>query len=98
MKDLLKFSTSRIYNLRNEVVGAGFLVSKTHLITCAHVINDALGLPKGSVGKPTETETVSLDFPFAKIGRITARVVRWRAPGSGPKSAGNDEEDVAVLL
>ena len=97
MKDLLKFSTGRIYNLQNEVVGAGFLVSKSHLITCAHVVNDAIGLPKGSVAKPTET--ISLDFPFvAKVGRITAKVVRWRAPNFGPKSAENDEEDVAVLL
>ncbi|MCI5114844.1 MAG: hypothetical protein D3912_08460, partial [Candidatus Electrothrix sp. AX1] len=30
-------------------VGAGFLVTPTHVVTCAHVVNDALGYPQGSL-------------------------------------------------
>jgi len=46
----LEFSVVRIYKQRQnkddkiEIVGAGFLISSEYLITCAHVVNESLGL------------------------------------------------------
>ncbi len=34
---------ARIYNSEKEVQGTGFLVSSNYLLTCAHVVIDALG-------------------------------------------------------
>ncbi|GAK49823.1 peptidase S1 and S6, chymotrypsin/Hap [Candidatus Moduliflexus flocculans] len=35
-------------------VGAGFLVSPRYLLTCAHVVEAALGLPKYAPDAPTQ--------------------------------------------
>ncbi len=43
-------------------VGAGFLVTPNHVITCAHVVNDALGQPQNSLDQPDAE--VLLDFPL----------------------------------
>jgi len=42
-------------------VGAGFLVSPRHLLTCAHVITDALRIPENTPEPPSEM--IFLDFP-----------------------------------
>ena len=47
-----------------EMVGMGVLLSYSHIITCAHVINDALGRPPRTPEKPTPDTSVSISFPF----------------------------------
>lgn len=42
--------------------GAGFFFSEKYLITCAHVINDALGRDSDEISQPTEVE-VGFKFP-----------------------------------
>jgi archaellum biogenesis ATPase FlaH len=74
----------------HQIIGAGILVGDSHVITCAHVVNHALGKPKESQARPEEE--VRLDFPFLGHEVKTARVVNWRPiqqDGSG---------DIAVLL
>ena len=40
----LKPCIVRIWRSTGEVVGAGFLVGEKHILTCAHVVAEALGL------------------------------------------------------
>ncbi|MFD7659473.1 hypothetical protein ACFV4N_36310, partial [Actinosynnema sp. NPDC059797] len=57
-------------------VGAGLLFRAGQVITCAHVVNSALGRAPGAVDRPDGP--VPVDFPFsARPRRLSARVVRW---------------------
>jgi Trypsin-like serine proteases, typically periplasmic, contain C-terminal PDZ domain len=76
----------RIYATDEKtIVGSGFLVGRREVLTCAHVVTRALGLPDDTPEPPPGR--VSLDFPFRAPGqRLAARVVRWHPQG-----------DIAVL-
>jgi WD40 repeat protein/3',5'-cyclic AMP phosphodiesterase CpdA len=68
-------------------VGAGFLVDDGHVLTCAHVVADALG-PAAPAGQ------VVLDFPeWSQLGRLSATV---EAGGWFPVQA-DESGDLAVL-
>lgn len=58
----LENSLVRIYDTREQIVGAGFLVGRRHILTCWHVVEHARG----------ENDTITLDFPFLHSGRLTA--------------------------
>ena len=86
-----KASIIRIYDNYGEVVGAGFLVSKKYVLTCAHVITEALGICEDTSEAPTTP--ISLDFPLVAPGKIlTACVVFWK-----PVSSTDLVEDIAGL-
>ncbi len=88
---VFKASIIRIYNDYGEVVGAGFLVSDKYMLTCAHVITEALGLPDNILEAPTTP--ISFDFPLVAPGEIlTACVVFWK-----PISSTELVEDIAGL-
>ncbi len=72
-------------------VGAGFLVTPQHVITCAHVVHDALGRKQ-----PDLHLEVSLDFPLlAGHSLAQAKVLHWFPVR---EEAGIGElEDIAVL-
>ncbi len=75
-------------------VGLGALVTGRHIVTCAHVVNAALGLDARAQGQPTGT--VALDFPLAGPGgspALRATVERWLPP---PRE-GVTGDDVAGL-
>lgn len=65
--------------------GLGLLVADREIVTCAHVVNLALGLSNEHGARPSVP--VQLDFPFvAPARRHTAEIVAWRPPevdGSG---------------
>ncbi|NES25407.1 MAG: S1 family peptidase, partial [Symploca sp. SIO3E6] len=87
----LESSVVRIYSKSGKVVGAGFLVSPQHILTCAHVVDDALGISRNTVEMPTAA--ISLDFPRVAPGSILqARVVFWQ-----PVNPNELEEDLAGL-
>ena len=95
MSTVLESSVVRIYNSNSgKVVGAGFLVSHNHIVTCAHVVCDALSIRRTTVEMPTgEVGEVSFDFPLLAAGQmLKARVVFWR-----PVNADELEEDIAAL-
>lgn len=78
----------------DEVAGAGFLVAADVVCTCAHVVADALGLPRDTVTAPSEA--VQVEFPLVRdaeggIPARRARVVSWQPP------AEDDSGDVALL-
>lgn len=87
----LESSVVRIYSNKGIIIGAGFLVSQKHIVTCAHVVAPALGI------KPDTSEIprgeVYLDFPrISPREKLTARVVFWR-----PVNQLEFEEDIAGL-
>jgi len=86
----LEASIVRIFATEGGVVGTGFLVGETTVLTCAHVITTALGITHDA---PTAPEmSISLDFPLIATGyKLTAQVIFWQsvqADGGG---------DIAVL-
>ena len=59
-----------------RAVGSGFLVSNNIVVTCAHVIDDALNRPRGTEIPPSLA--VFLDLPLRPICSILqAKVVKW---------------------
>jgi AAA-like domain/Trypsin-like peptidase domain len=70
----LELSVVRFWSHNSKVIGAGFLVSQKHILTCAHVI--ALGIARNTVEMPDAK--VNLDFPLLAAKHfLTARVVLW---------------------
>ncbi len=76
MPESIDTSLVRIHTKAGGVAGAGFLVSERHILTCAHVIAQALGLADDTPDPPSSM--VSLDFPqLALHTLLSARVVSW---------------------
>ena len=85
MTTQLESSIVRIRAANGRTIGAGFLVTEKQVLTCAHVVAQALGLSEDAHEMPQAE--VRLDFPLvAPEQRLTARVVCWqpaRPDGSG---------------
>lgn len=87
----LELSVVRIYSNSGKVVGAGFLVSPKYILTCAHVVADALGIARNTVEMPNAE--VRLDFPLVAAQQFyMAVVVFWR-----PVNPNEFAEDIAGL-
>ncbi len=69
---------ARIYNSDSkEVQGTGFLVSSRYLLTCAHVVIDALGLDLEQKNlSETPQGTFPIDFPCSDFQTPLSRTVR----------------------
>jgi WD40 repeat protein len=79
------------------VVGAGMLAPGGMVLTCAHVIVDALGR-KGAAAGPEAR--VTLDFPFAGLREIEAAVAKdgWYPElPQMERGAGSQPSDIAIL-
>lgn len=77
-----------------RVVGAGFLVSPRHILTCAHVVADALGIPEDAPTAPTVP--VWLAWPLVvDSAPIAAKVACWHPVKAEAKRG--ELEDIAVL-
>ncbi|WP_392476086.1 trypsin-like peptidase domain-containing protein [Nostoc sp. C110] len=74
----LKAAIARIYHNNGiTVVGAGFLVGDRYLLTCAHVITEALGILSNTQELPIGI--IELDFPLIAPGqKLKAKVVFWQ--------------------
>jgi hypothetical protein len=82
---------AQVCTAKGSVVGVAFVVTGRHLLTCAHVVNAALGAKREEM----PVEQVSLVFPFLEgVPGVMARVVYWRAPRDERAIA---EEDIAGL-
>lgn len=91
MAALLDSSIVRIYSNGGKVIGAGFLVSQKYILTCAHVVADALGLPRNTAQMPDAE--ITFDFPLvAAMQRFQAKVVFWL-----PVNPSMAVEDIAGL-
>ncbi|HEV8483248.1 MAG TPA: trypsin-like peptidase domain-containing protein, partial [Blastocatellia bacterium] len=89
-------SIVRIFGENNSIAGCGFLVSKRHILTCAHVVAQALGISQDTQDSPDAT--IRLDFPIIAPNIInTARVVFWKPVRSAGSSGSDRSEDIAAL-
>lgn len=87
-----KSSIVRLRSTSGAVVGAGFLIDPTHVITCAHVAAQALGVSPTAADAPTGQ--LILDFPLVQPGKqLRATVRAW----SGIDDVGDRPSDVAVM-
>ncbi len=87
--ELLERSIVRILSGSSRgVVGSGFLISKRHILTCAHVVRAALAsqAQQGLLGA-----AISLQFPFLSSSTYMGKVIQE----SSPTYEGG--EDLAVL-
>jgi hypothetical protein len=63
--------------------GMGVLIAPRHVLTCAHVVNAALGRKAEDLNMPTWSDVIWLSFPFAvRPTRLIGRVIEWRPVGS----------------
>ena len=88
-----KTFTVRIIDQDGIPVGIGVLVSEQHIITCAHVVNMALGLEVLEQERPTKD--VIIDFPFltstrTRIARKVRAYVECWIPPPREGAAGDD--------
>ena len=73
----------RVLTSSAGTVGVGVLLDSKHLVTCAHVVNAALGRSKHSQPQPTGADLVNLEFAGSgsePSRRLKARVVKWLPP------------------
>src|SRR5262245_1007612 len=95
MSEQLKPAIVRIFNPSDEIVGGGFLVSESHIITCAHVVNLAIRRSKSDTDKPDGE--IALDFPLiASDRKLKAEVIEWFPP-EGLHDLTGKPQDIAVL-
>jgi hypothetical protein len=91
-----KRAIARIYNSNGAVVGAGFLISNQYLLTCAHVVTAALGIPKETVTAPSEL--IKLDFPLIAAGTMLESEVCFWLPYQSDKITSPEQiKDIAGL-
>lgn len=80
-EDDYRKSIVRIFAKEKEIpVGAGFLISPGYVMTCAHVVLQAMGIEKDDYAnqlEPPKAE-IQLDFPILACGqKITAQIADW---------------------
>jgi len=82
--------------------GLGLLVGTGQLVTCAHVVNSALGRALREQAQPGESDLVQVEFPqLPEMPVRQAQVVTWVPPpirGGGGDLAGPVERLSAVVL
>src|SRR5262245_3155011 len=86
---------ARICDGQGVVFGTGFLADREHVVTCAHVVNDALGRPWDALDKPDLA--VFIDLPVAGIHGVSATVVEWHQPREGRELEIEPVADIAIL-
>lgn len=92
----LESAIVRIRSTGDRVVGMGFLAGRRHVLTCAHVVTSALGIPD-ETPRPPEGE-IRLDFPFIASGQMfPASVIFWKPVQTEENECPPEEEDIAGL-
>ncbi|MCI5163514.1 MAG: hypothetical protein D3917_16130, partial [Candidatus Electrothrix sp. AX5] len=83
-------------------VGAGFLVTPKHILTCAHVVNTALGRNLNAADQPSPASEVFLDFPLLNNqSLLRAKILHWFPVADNPATDATGTtgtlEDIAAL-
>ncbi len=81
-----------------QPVGGGVFLTGRSVLTCAHVVNAALGRSMFEPGNPGDA-TLTLEFPDGSAQAVIRTWIAPRAPGGGPAVLGALEwqGDLAVL-
>jgi formylglycine-generating enzyme required for sulfatase activity len=97
-----KETVVRIFSKDGRFFGTGCLEASGLLVTCAHVVRDALGLPKITADMPPGE--LGIDFPFLEGLRQTDEApdrlpfIAKVAPGGwGPSGGVQASNDIAIL-
>jgi len=88
---------ARIYNDKDIIIGTGFLISPHRLLTCAHVVIQALGIEK-TIEIPQDLikqGLIKFDLPLRR--KLTAKVIFWQPCSSSEIENAQYGEDIAVL-
>ena len=94
MIDAKKNHIARISSNSDKVKGAGLLIYDKYIITCAHVVADALDIAHSTPEKPSDLVNVDFLFPAEKNKpKFEAKVIAWK-PRSDIYQHG---EDIAIL-
>ncbi|MFE9881937.1 ATP-binding protein [Streptomyces sp. NPDC005784] len=81
-------------------IGLGFVVGDRHIVTCAHVVNAALGHDKHHRERPHDDARIQVEFVL--LGDVdgaplrVCRVVAWDPP-AGPSGSGRDVAGLVVV-
>ena len=86
---------ARLRDGRDRVRGAGFLVGDRHVVTCAHVVDDALNRDRGTQDRPAKT--IRLDLPFHAREPVEGTVVAWFPYRDDDTLIDDPVADIAVL-
>ena len=96
MNDQLASSVVRLFDPNGKVTGVGHLIPGNRVITCAHMVALALGIPSDAT--PGPDLEVEVDLPFVGPGKKRrARVASWRTGGQAQQTGFEGLEDVAIL-
>jgi len=77
MTERLKSAIVRLRDINKKIIGVGILVGSRQVITCAHVVRDALNLSTTPEQPPSQE--IMLDFPFPAPGIfLSAQVKFWK--------------------
>lgn len=87
----------RVCDASNIVVGSGFLAGPHHVLTCAHVVNAALGRAEMDGEVPPAEARVSLDLPHIGLMGLASSVSAWFPPREGAALEAAPLSDIAVL-
>ena len=85
-------ATVRLFRLQpgKPTAGVGVLVGSDQLITCAHVVNSALGRDLRNQDQPNQSDLVQVEFPFIEGHPVReAQVVAWIPPPTAGVGAGD---------
>jgi V8-like Glu-specific endopeptidase len=95
MADGWTWPIARLQRANGIHVGAGVLVAGDLVLTCAHVVEDAL---RGTAQTPGKEATLEIAFPFADIHGLAAKVAAWFPPiQEADRRPGGSPTDLAVI-
>ena len=96
MAEPYQIPVARLWGHDGSVVGAGFLAPRGVVVTCAHVVNAALGHEQLRTAEPRGV--IRLDLPWA-AGKTEFRgsIVAWRPPVQPDMHRSDPCVDIAVL-
>lgn len=87
---------ARIKSTNGGVAGTGFLVSPQHVLTCAHVVADAMGIPRTTEPKPVGC--LHIDFPHCRpVFASLATVADWYSAKESIPASESTLDDIALL-
>ncbi|MBV9852065.1 MAG: trypsin-like peptidase domain-containing protein [Armatimonadetes bacterium] len=88
----------RILSGRGGIAGVGFFVTSQQLLTCAHVVNFALGREPYEQSHPPKESKILVEFPFdPQAPAQEARVVGWEAATKLTRRCRDSGGDIATL-
>ncbi|MDX1657076.1 MAG: serine protease, partial [Candidatus Competibacteraceae bacterium] len=90
----------RFHGPKGRPAGAGVLVADGQILTCAHVVNAALGRVLDSQARPEPDRILNLDLPFLRSEKLQAVLTAdglWYPPQPQGDIQVRGEADVALL-